>query len=150
MREKIDPKYRALLNLLQEDFPLDPKPFEVLGKKVGLTEEEVLNFLRNLKEKGVLRHLGASPDSHKLGHFTCLCACSLSEENLHLAQEIANLPEVTHAYLREHPLNFWFTLVLPSESELEPYIERLEKSYQIKVQAFPAIKKFKVRAVFEI
>ncbi|MCS7150095.1 MAG: hypothetical protein N2Z40_04520 [Caldimicrobium sp.] len=150
MKEEIDPRYRALLNLLQEGFPLDPKPFAVLAKRVGLTEEEVLDFLRSLKEKGILRHLGASPDSHKLGHFTCLCACSLSEEKLHLAQEIANLPEVTHAYLREHSLNFWFTLVLPSKSDLEPYVERLEKSYQIKVHAFPATKKFKVKAVFEI
>lgn len=142
--------YRRLLNLLQREFPLEERPFKVLGEKVGLSEEEVISFLKELKEKGVLRHLGASPDSIRLGHFTCLCATSLPEEKLFIAQEISDLPEVTHAYLREHKLNFWFTLVLPSKEDLKPYLQKLEQNFQIKIKAFPAVKKFKVRAVFEI
>ncbi len=139
-----------LLNLIQEEFPLEEKPFESLAKRLGLTEEEVLNFLKELKEKGVLRHIGASPDSLRLGHFTCLCACSLPKEKLKIAEEIAQAPEVTHAYLREHFLNFWFTLVLPSKNHLEPYLKALEEKYQIEIKAFPAIKKFKVKAVFTL
>lgn len=140
--------YSKLLNLIQEDFPLVPEPFKVLAEKVGLKEEEVLNFLKELSKKGILRHLGASPDSHKLGHFTCLCASALPEEALHIAEEIANLPQVTHAYLREHKLNFWFTLVLPSEQDLEPMLSQLERTYGIKILAFPALRKYKVKAVF--
>ncbi len=141
--------YRDLLNLIQEDFPLHPQPFKVLGEKVGLSEEEVLAFITNLKERDILRHLGASPDSHRLKHFTCLCAIALPEEKLHLAEEIGALPEVTHAYLRDHPLNFWFTLVLPSEEELTLYLQRLSSTYGLKVYAFPAKRKFKVKAVFQ-
>ncbi len=141
---------KDLINLIQEDFPLVPKPFEEIAKKLGLSEEKVLNLLKELKEKKILRHLGVSPDSHKLSHFTCLCACSLSEEDLSLAEEIAQLPEVTHAYLREHKLNFWFTLVLPSEDALAPYLKNLEKKYQLQIKAFPAVKKFKIKAVFSI
>ncbi|MCS7199444.1 MAG: hypothetical protein N2327_01065 [Caldimicrobium sp.] len=142
--------YRELLNLLQKDFPLVKEPFKVLGEKVGLKEEEVLEFLRALQEKGVLRHLGASPDSLALGHFTCLCACKIPQEKLSQMEAIADLPEVTHAYLRDHELNFWFTVVLPKEEDLAPFIKRLEEQYQIKIWTFPAIKKFKVRAVFDI
>ncbi len=143
-------KYKNLLNLLQREVPLEERPFKVLGERVGLSEEEVISFLKELKEKGILRHLGASPDSIRLGYFTCLCATELPEEKLSLAEKIADLPEVTHAYLREHKLNFWFTLVLPKKEDLEPYLKNLEKQYQIKIMAFPATKKFKVRAVFEI
>ncbi len=142
--------YRELLNLIQEDFPLHPEPFKVLAEKVGLTEDEVLSFLKKLKEEGIIRHLGASPDSHKLKHFTCLCATSIPESKLYLAQEIADLPEVTHAYLREHSLNFWFTLVLPSPKDLRPYLENLSNAYGLKFYAFPAKKKFKVKAVFSL
>lgn len=142
--------YKKLLNLIQKEFPLEPRPFKALAEKVGLTEEEVLKFLKDLKEKGILRHLGASPDSHRLGHFTCLCATHLPEEKLHLAEKIADLPEVTHAYLREHYFNFWFTLVLPRKDDLDPYLKNLEETFQIEVRAFPALKKFKVRAVFKI
>lgn len=142
--------YKKLLNLLQRDFPLEERPFKVLGEKVGLSEEEVISFLKELKERGILRHLGASPDSIRLGHFTCLCATTLSEDKIHIAEKISDLPEVTHAYLRDHTLNFWFTLVLPKREDLEPYLQKLEEEFQIKIRAFPAIKKFKVRAVFDI
>ncbi len=140
--------FRELLNLIQEDFPLHPEPFKVLAEKVGLSEDEVLSFLRKLKEEGILRHLGASPDSHKLKHFTCLCATSIPESRLYIAQEIADLPEVTHAYLRDHSLNFWFTLVLPSPEDLKPYLENLKNIYGLTFYSFPAKKRFKVKAVF--
>ncbi|MFN3406370.1 MAG: Lrp/AsnC family transcriptional regulator [Caldimicrobium sp.] len=146
----MEKEYQELLNLIQEDFPLVERPFAALGKKVGLTEEEVINFLKALKEKKILRHLGASPDSLKLGHFTCLCACHLPEEKIFLAEEIANLPEVTHAYLRDHFLNFWFTIVLPNKKELENYLKKLEEIYATEIKAFPALKKFKVKAVFSL
>jgi len=149
-KEDFEKPYRDLLNLIQEEFPLNPQPFKVLAEKVGLTEEEVLSFLKGLKEKGILRHLGASPDSHKLNHFTCLCAVEIPEDKLNLAYEIAELPEVTHAYLRDHKLNFWFTLVLPKENDLTPYLEKLSQTYGLKFYAFPAKKKFKVRAVFSL
>ncbi|MFN4196779.1 MAG: Lrp/AsnC family transcriptional regulator [Caldimicrobium sp.] len=141
-------EYQELLNLIQEEFPLEERPFAALGKKVGLTEQEVINFFNELKEKRILRHLGASPDSSKLGHFTCLCACHLPKEKIPLAEEIANLPEVTHAYLRDHFLNFWFTIVLPDKNELENYLKKLQEKYAIEIKAFPALKKFKVKAIF--
>ncbi|MFN3505056.1 MAG: Lrp/AsnC family transcriptional regulator [Caldimicrobium sp.] len=143
-------RYEELLNLIQEHFPLEERPFATLGKKVGLTEQEVINLLRELKEKRILRHLGASPDSLRLGHYTCLCACHLSEEKIALAEEIANLPEVTHAYLRDHFLNFWFTLVLPDKKDLDSYLKKLEEKYSIEIKAFPALKKFKVKAIFSL
>ncbi|MFN3921326.1 MAG: Lrp/AsnC family transcriptional regulator [Caldimicrobium sp.] len=142
--------YLDLLNIIQESFPIEERPFASLGQKVGLTEEEVLNFLKDLKDKGILRHLGASPDSLKLGHFTCLCAAHVPLEKLPITEEIANLPEVTHAYLRDNFLNFWFTLVLPNKDYLDSYLRELEEKFQIEIKAFPAIKKFKVKAVFSL
>lgn len=146
----MEKSYQELLSMIQEDFPLEERPFAVLGKKVGLSEEEVINFLKEMQEKGILRHLGASPDSHKLKHFTCLCACHVPENKKDLLEEIAKLPQITHAYLRDHYLNFWFTLVLPNEKDLDPYLQALEKKYSLKIKAFPALKKFKVKAVFSL
>ena len=143
-------KEKELINLIQKEFPLCSRPFKALAERVGLTEEEVLNFLKKLKEEGVLRHLGASINSKKLGYRTCLCAASLPKEKLYLAEEIARLPEVTHAYLRKHSLNFWFTLITPSEEREKELISFLEKTYSIEIKKFPTLKKFKVRAVFEV
>ncbi len=148
MNEKI--AYKKLLNLIQEDFPLVSRPFKELGEKTGLSEKEVIQILKDLKQKGIIRHLGASPDSRILGYKTCLCAVNIPEEKMYITEEIAKMPEVTHAYLRKHKLNFWFTVVIPSEEALEKLVEDIEAKYGIKVKTFPALKKFKVKAVFKV
>ncbi|PMP96579.1 MAG: Lrp/AsnC family transcriptional regulator [Thermodesulfobacterium geofontis] len=149
--EKLKEKnLKALLNFLQKEFPLVSEPFKILAEKFGLEENEIIDFLKDLKKRGIIRHFGATVDSYKLGYITCLCATSIPEEKIESAYEIAKLPEITHAYLREHELNFWFTIITKSEKDLEDFCKKLEEKFQIKIKLFPAIKKFKVKAVFEI
>jgi len=143
-------KFKELLNYMQENFPLHPEPFKVLAEKFDLSEDEIIEFLKELKKKNIIRHFGASVNSHKLGYITCLCATSIPENQMEIAYKIAELPEVTHAYLRDHKLNFWFTTVTPSEKELEELKDRLEKNYNLKIKLFPATKKFKVKAIFKV
>jgi len=141
---------KKLLEVLQEDFPVCSRPFKIIAEKLGLTEEEVLKTLKELKNLGIIRHFGASLNSRKLGYFTCLCAVKLPKEKLNIAEEIASLPEVTHGYLRDHELNFWFTTVTKDEASLKTFVKSLEKEYGVKVLTFPAVKQFKVKAVFKL
>uniref|UniRef100_A0A7V4JQB9 siroheme decarboxylase n=1 Tax=Thermodesulfobacterium geofontis TaxID=1295609 RepID=A0A7V4JQB9_9BACT len=143
-------KLKELLNFLQKDFPLVPEPFKILAEKFALEEREIIDFLKNLKKKRIIRHFGATVNSYKLGYFTCLCATVIPEDKIKIVYEIAKLPEITHAYLREHKLNFWFTVVTKSEKDLKDFCKNLEERFEIKIKLFPAIKKFKVKAVFEI
>lgn len=142
--------YKKLLNLIQRDFPLKKQPFKIIGERLGLTEREVLDFLISLKEKGILRHLGGVPNSSKLKRYTLLCATTLSSEQLSIGYEIANLPQVTHAYIRKHILNFWFTLVTKNREEAENLIFYLERVYDLKIKKFPLIKNFKLEAIFRL
>ncbi|RKX63565.1 MAG: Lrp/AsnC family transcriptional regulator [Thermodesulfobacteriota bacterium] len=150
MKKYPEEKIKSLLNILQENFPLVSEPFKFVAEKIRLTEEEVIDILKELKEKNIIRHFGASINSHKLGYITCLCATSIPENKIEIAYKIAKFPEITHAYLRDHKLNFWFTTVTKSQKELEKLCEKLEKTFKIKIKKFPAIKKFKVKAVFEV
>ena len=150
MKKYPEEKIKNLLNILQENFPLVSEPFKFVAEKIGLTEEEVINILKELKEKGIIRHFGASINSHKLGYITCLCATSIPKNKEEIAYKIAELPEITHAYLREHKLNFWFTTVTKSQKELEKLCKNLEKTFKIKIKKFPALKKFKIKAVFKV
>lgn len=143
-------KFKKLINFLQKEFPLHSEPFKILAEKFEMEEEEIINFLEKLKSEGIIRHFGASVDSYKLGYVTCLCATSIPEDKIDLIHKLAELPEVTHAYLREHKLNFWFTVITKSEEDLKKLCKDLEKKFHIKIKLFPAVKKFKVKAVFEI
>jgi len=142
---------RRLLDRLQEGLPLEPRPFARLGEELGLSEGEVLRMLRDLKERGILRHLGASPDSRRLGFVTTLAAVSVPPEATEeAARRIAAHPEVTHCYLRKHRLNIWFTLVARSWEEVERILAEISREVGAPARHFPAERLFKLRAVFRL
>ncbi len=142
---------QRLLDLLQEELPLSPRPFLIVGERLGLSEEEVLERLKVLKEKGFLRHLGASLDSRRLGFVTTLCAVAVPEERAEeVAHQIADHPEVTHCYLRRHRFNIWFTLVAKGEEEVRRILKEIEKETGFPPRSFPATKMFKLRATFRL
>lgn len=143
-------KLKSLLNFLQDNFPLVPEPYKLLAEKFEIDEEEILKFLKDLKKRKIIRHIGATVDSYKLGYVTCLCATNIPEDKIEIAYKIAKMPETTHAYLREHKLNFWFTVVTKSEDDLNKICNFIENTFHVKVRKFPMIKKLKVKAVFEI
>jgi len=60
----IDTINKALLNNIQTDLPIDPRPFRTIAQKLGLTEDEVSRRTRQMKEELLIRRIGGnfSPD----------------------------------------------------------------------------------------
>ncbi len=147
----LSPVDKKLLDLLQNEIPLVPRPFAKIGEIIGISEEEVINRLKLLFDKGILRHLGASIDSRRLGFVTTLCAISTPEEIAEkIAQSIAKHPEVTHCYLRRHRVNIWFTIVAKDFNEINHILQKIEKETGFSPKQFPAKKMFKLRATFSL
>ena len=147
----LDETDRRILEKIQDDFPLEPRPFEPLAAELGLEEEELLRRLKRLKEEGIIRHFGASIDSRRLGFVTTLCALAAPEEKKEeIARQIAKLPEVTHCYLRKHRLNIWFTLVARSFDRVEEILTHIARETGFSPRHFPAERMFKLRAVFRL
>ena len=44
----LDSVDRQLLDIIQTDFPLSPRPYAELGQRLGLNEQEVLDRVRDL------------------------------------------------------------------------------------------------------
>lgn len=141
---------KRILNWLQTEFPLNPEPFKAVAEKAGISESEALARISRLKEKGVIRRIGAVLDSGKLGFVSRLCAASVPGDRVASFVERVNaLPGVTHNYGRNHPCNIWFTLIAPSEEELEKTIARLSRDTGIvPIMTFRAVRTFKIDARF--
>jgi DNA-binding Lrp family transcriptional regulator len=138
-----------LLVVLQKGLPLVPRPFARLGDDLGLTEEAVLARVRGLFETGVARRFGAVFDSRSLHYESTLCAAEVPADDLvAAAARIAPHPGITHCYEREGHPNLWFTLTAPA-AELKPELARVAAALgRYGVLNLPALKKFKVEAVF--
>lgn len=149
---KVDETDRKLLNLIQTDFPLSPRPFRELGVRLGLSEKEVIKRIEALKRAGIIRRIGGSFDSRKLGFFSTLCAAKVPPESLEKFNEVINsYPGVTHNYQRDHDYNVWFTFIGESEKKVEEAIrEMAEKAGIPEIVSLPAQRTFKIRVKFEL
>lgn len=143
---------RKLVNLMQTDFPLVPRPYKALGEKIGLSEEEVLARLGRLQEEGIIRRIGAFFDSRKLGYYSTLCALAVPEECVgEVAAVVNGYAGVTHNYLREHAYNMWFTLIVPSKAHATAIQEEIKSRTGLdRLLDLPAVRLFKIRVIFDL
>lgn len=149
--ESLDALDRRILDIIQTDFPLAPRPYAVLGERLGLPEEEVFGRVRALREKKIIRRLGANFQSAKLGFVSTLCAAKVPEEKLDAFIEAVNAePGVTHNYLRDHAYNVWFTLISPSPVARETVLESLTERTGVAILNLPATQLFKIRVDFRM
>jgi len=141
---------KKILNLLQTEFPLTPEPFKTVAEKVGISEDETLTRIHRLKEEGVIRRIGAVLDSGKLGFVSRLCAARVPEDSIaRFVDRVNALSGVTHNYNRNHVYNIWFTLIVPSEEELEKTIAGISEETGIRdIMTFRAVRTFKIDARF--
>ncbi len=149
--ENIDPLDRRLLDIIQSNFPLDPRPYARLGERLGLNEEDCLARVKALKEQGIIRRLGANFDSRKLGWKSTLCGAKVPQERLaEFINAVNALPGVTHNYLRDHAYNVWFTLIAPSEEAVAEILRELTEKTGITALNLPARKVYKLKVDFEM
>ncbi len=143
---------KKILNMIQHEFPLDPRPFEILGAKAGIDEDQILERIRNLKENGIVRRIGAVFDTGTLGFTSTLCAAKVPVYMLEKFASIVNSCEgVTHNYLRDHEYNVWFTLIAPTGEGIEKLLSGISKETDITdIITMSVRRRFKVDARFKL
>lgn len=147
--ETLDTLDKKLLDIIQTDFPIEPRPYAVLGERLGIGEEEALARVKNLKSRRIIRRLGANFQSSALGFRSTLCGAHVPEGKLDNFIACVNaLPGVTHNYLRKHKFNVWFTVIGPSWEDVCATIDGITKSTGVPVMNLPATKLFKIRVDF--
>ena len=147
--DEIDKK---ILNILQKEFPLEEQPFLVVGKRCGISEDETIRRVQKMKEKGIIRRIGAVFDGVKLGRVSTLCAARVPEEQIDSFVKIVNANKnVTHNYQRNHEYNIWFTVNAANAEELEKFLKEVkEKTGVTDILDMRAARIFKINASFDL
>lgn len=147
----MDATDRQILDIIQSKFPLDSRPYAVIGEQIGLTEAETLARVRALKEANVIRRIGANFQSKKLGWHSTLCAAKVPPEKLdHFVEVINAYVGVTHNYLRKHDFNVWFTFIGEDPETVQATLKEMTKKTGIHILYLPATKLFKVKVDFSM
>ena len=143
---------RTIVNEIQSDFPLATRPFRELGKRLNLSENEILGRVKRLKEEGVIRRIGGNFNSKKLNFTSTLCAAKVPEDKIDEFVEAVNrYPGVTHNYLRNHEYNVWFTFIAENMAIIDNAIKEISSSTGVKeIRNLPAVRMFKIKVDFEV
>src|SRR3954467_9691376 len=89
-RPELDDLDNELLNAVQWDFPLDARPYAVLGERPALTEPQVRERIAKVKENGVLRQLSAIFDTRALGYTSALIAAKIHPDHIDEAAAVVS------------------------------------------------------------
>lgn len=143
---------KKILNLIQTGFPVESRPYKIIGEKVGITEQDAFKRIKRLKENGTIRRIGATFDSRKLGFSSTLCAAKVAKNKIDNFIKVVNSYHgITHNYERDHKYNIWFTLIVPSKEEIESIIKEISEKTGVKnIRNMPAIRFFKVKVDLKV
>ena len=142
---------RKVLTIIQSGFPIAPRPYEVIGEQVGLTEAEALATIRSLKERKIIRRLGANFNSKGLGWRSTLCAAKVPAEQIEsFVAEVNSHTGVTHNYLRDHDFNIWFTFIGPNWETVVETLTAITEKTGIEVLNLPATELYKIKVDFNL
>jgi DNA-binding Lrp family transcriptional regulator len=148
---ELDKINQDLLNIIQQDFPLKERPFKEIGKKLGISEKEVIKRLKELKSKKYIRFIGAIINTVSLGFNNLLVAFEMNPEEIDKAAEIVNShPGVSHNYRRNDKYNLWFTIATPKDINIKKTVEILSNlSKAKKYLLLPALKIYKIGVILD-
>jgi len=89
----IDPTEKAIINGLQGGFPLTPRPFRDAGAELGLSEDELLEGVRDLVGAGQLSRFGPLWNAEMLGDLPDLLVAERGLKLLRRNRQVAAIAE---------------------------------------------------------
>ena len=141
--EALDPTDRAILNALQDGFPLTPRPYDDAGAALGITGENLIARLARLRDLGAITRFGPFFDAAAMGGAFCLCAMTVPADRFdEVLTKVNAHPEVAHNYERTHALNMWFVLATDSPEGIERTARAIEGETGLKVMLFPKLEEY--------
>jgi len=148
----IDKTNKRILNSIQIDFPIHPRPYKIIAEKLGLSEDELIERVSQMKGDMLIRRIGGNFSPDRLGYHSTLCAAQVDEEKVELFTKTVNrFPGVTHNYRRDHKFNIWFTFIAQSVDIIEKNLKTIaEETGVTTILNLPATHVFKISANFKV
>ncbi len=131
------PLEQHLLNDFQRDMSLSATPYADMAKQLGVSEEDVLQSMQSLQDRGVVSRVGPVFRPNRIGVST-LAAMSVPADELEcVARIVSAFPEVNHNYERDHHFNLWFVVVAADKQRLQAVLAEIEQECDLPLLNLP-------------
>lgn len=141
----MDSTDRAIVNALQGGFPLSRRPFADAAASLGISEDELIERIRALREAGMLSRFGPMYNADRFGGHNTLVAMAVPAERFdEVAAQVNSFPEVAHNYQRDHALNMWFVVAAESRARVDEVLTEVQARTGLPVYDMPKLREFHV------
>ncbi len=139
-----------LLNEFQRDFPLVPRPYLEIAERLGISEDDVIEALNDLRTRGAISRIGAVLKHNSIGAST-IAALRVAPARLDdVAARFSARPEVNHNYEREHDINLWFVVTASSRDAVAAVLDDIEAETGIAPLDLPLLTPFHIDLGFDL
>jgi len=113
---------KKIIASVQGDMPVTERPFLEIAERIGITEESLLETLKDLTGRGIIRRFGATLYHQKSGfEANAMVAWQVDESQIEaVGEKVASFREVSHCY-RRNPTTEWrynlYTMIHAKDEE---------------------------------
>lgn len=141
---------QQIIDCYQKGFPVSPTPFKIMADEFEVSEQEVLDCVKSLKEADIVSRVGPVFNHKKAGAST-LAAIAVPENLLGEVAEMVNaFKEVNHNYAREHQYNLWFVVTASDKQHLEQTLWSIRKKTGYPILNLPMEKSYHIDLGFKL
>ncbi|SHG75970.1 siroheme decarboxylase subunit beta [Halobaculum gomorrense] len=149
-RAGLDDVDARLIDDYQSGFPVAERPFRVVADDLGVGEDEALERVERLRERGVFRRFGAVLNPPVIGSST-LAAVSAPEDRFEeVAAVINGYRQVNHNYRRDHEWNQWFVVTAASRETRDRILAEIEEQTGCGVLNLPMLTDYYIDLEFPV
>jgi len=146
----LTPLQVRVVKSIQKGIPLAPDPYEKISSDLGLETETLLEIIRGLMARGIIRRFGMVPHHRKLGYtHNVMAVWEVPEERIdECGWAISSLKAVSHCYQRPTapgwPYNLFSMIHARSRGEADILLKTIiEKTGPKKYELLLSIKEHK-------
>jgi DNA-binding Lrp family transcriptional regulator len=159
VNKNITEKDKILVRVLQEPLPLVKTPFKEIAKSLGIKEEDLFLWIKEMKEKGALRRFGALLKHNKLGFkINIMVAWEAKRDKIDFfIEELSKELFITHCYERKTYPNWkynLYTMCHLKEKKDKEKIPLLAQKYGIEnfimLETIKELKKIRLKLFYEL
>lgn len=103
---------KRIIASIQQDMAVTARPYRVIAEKLGISETELLDRLKDLSRRGVIRRFGATLRHQRAGFSAnAMVAWKVDEDRIkEVGQKMASFDQVSHCYRRNPTANWPYNL----------------------------------------
>jgi DNA-binding Lrp family transcriptional regulator len=122
MRCMLSELEKRVIASIQGDIEITERPYLKIAEELGISEENLLEVLKSLCKRGVIRRFGATIRHQKSGfEANAMVAWQVSEERVEeVGKKMASFRQVSHCY-RRNPTKSWpynlYTMIHAKDEE---------------------------------